>query len=69
MPAYHTFDLRVGAKSGQWRFSLYVQNLTDEFGITAADPRSTVITSPYAKIYAMSLIRPRTVGISVARTF
>jgi outer membrane receptor protein involved in Fe transport len=69
MPAYHTFDLRVGAKTGPWRFSLYVQNLTDEFGITAADARSTSVTSPYAKIYAMSLIRPRTVGFSIARNF
>jgi outer membrane receptor protein involved in Fe transport len=69
MPAYQTVDLRAGAISGPYRISLYVQNVTDEVGITAADPRSTVATSPYAKIFAMSLIRPRTIGISIARTF
>jgi outer membrane receptor protein involved in Fe transport len=69
MPSYQSADLRAGIETGPYRATLYVQNVTDEFGITAADARSTTITSPFAKIFAMSLIRPRTIGVSLSRTF
>jgi outer membrane receptor protein involved in Fe transport len=69
MPKYETVDLRAGVINGPYRFTLYVQNVTDKIGITAADARSTSITSPYARIFAMSLTRPRTIGLSISRKF
>jgi outer membrane receptor protein involved in Fe transport len=61
-PAYTKVDLRAGAKTGQWRFNIYVNNATDRRGLIGGG-RGNI--PPQAFLY----IKPRTVGMSVVRTF
>lgn len=66
-PEYTTFDLRAGLKTAQWSANLFVSNLTDKRGIVGGSSRLS--TTTFAAPYAISYIRPRTVGLSLARNF
>ena len=62
-PAYTKFDLTGGARTGDGvTVNLYATNVTDKRGILEGGTGSSIPTSFY-------YIRPRTVGISVAKTF
>jgi outer membrane receptor protein involved in Fe transport len=76
LPAYSQWDASSGLKSGPWTAELYVRNLFDKRGIesksiqctetTCGDPDG--LTQIGGKIYS-TVIRPRTIGLRVGRTF
>lgn len=59
-PAYAKTDLRTGAIYASWTFSLYGSNICDRRGILSTNP---VLQDSY------QYIQPRTIGLSVAKTF
>lgn len=61
-PAYARMDLRGGAKYESWAVNLFVNNLADKRGLLTGGLGTTV---PAAFTY----IQPRTVGLSVSKTF
>ena len=76
LPAYSQWDVSTGLKSGPWTGELYVRNLFDKRGIeskaiqcsetTCGDPGDATIIG--GKIYS-TVIRPRTIGLKIGRTF
>ena len=62
LPSYTKLDLRAGVDYGTWRVNLYVNNVTDKRGVL--DGGLDLIPTN-AFIY----IQPRTVGMSVSKTF
>jgi hypothetical protein len=64
--SYYTLDFRVAAYAGRWSLELYGKNLTDEMGITNVDASGLAIPNG---AYGLSLIRPRTIGLSVGVRF
>jgi iron complex outermembrane recepter protein len=61
-PSYTKTDLRAGVKYASWTVNAFVNNVTDERGLING---GVGYFYPAARIY----ITPRTVGLSVARTF
>jgi iron complex outermembrane recepter protein len=61
-PAYNRADLRAGVRHGFWRADLFVNNLTDERGVLAGG-------IGYQPTFAFVYIQPRTIGLSVSRSF
>jgi outer membrane receptor protein involved in Fe transport len=60
MPGYAQTNLSAGARYNSWTANLYVNNLTDRRGVlSAADPQTSLI----------NYIQPRTIGVSLAKTF
>lgn len=59
-PGYVQTDLRAGVNLDDWQFSLYADNVANIRGITGS-------ALPYQELNAY--IQPRTVGVSVVRTF
>lgn len=66
LPAYSTLDLRTGVRSGPLAFTLFARNLTDARGRVGAAYRVT--TTP-ASGTAISVINPRTIGLSVGYSY
>jgi iron complex outermembrane receptor protein len=62
LPAYARTDLRAGAKYGPWTADLFVTNVADKRGLLTG---GTGAPLPYAFDY----IQPRTIGISLSRSF
>jgi iron complex outermembrane recepter protein len=62
---YVTLDLRAGVYLGRWSFGLYGKNLTDQRGITSIGEAGPLPNGALA----LGLIRPRTIGVSVATRF
>jgi iron complex outermembrane receptor protein len=62
LPAYAKADLRAGVTYGTWKTNLFVTNVTDRRGLLGGGAGNFI---PYAFQY----IQPRTVGLSVAKTF
>jgi outer membrane receptor protein involved in Fe transport len=60
-PAYDVADLHAGVSNDQWRLMLYAKNIGDARGQTA-DLNLGAFTR-------VSIIQPRTVGLSLSRTF
>jgi len=67
LPGYTTVNLRTGARYKSWVINLYVNNLGDERGIVGAAPNVTAIGVTGG--YFGTVIQPRTVGLSVSRSF
>ncbi len=65
LPAYTKVDFRTGVKSGRWTTNLFVDNVTDRRGLLSGGIGEFLAYSPAAFTY----IQPRTVGISVSRSF
>jgi len=61
-PAYARTDLRAGIKYAQWTANLFATNVTDKRGLLGGGPGEA---QPYAFIY----IQPRTIGLSISRSF
>jgi outer membrane receptor protein involved in Fe transport len=61
LPGYAKTDLRVGFRSSSWVVDLYANNICDRRGALAGGDIAPV----FAKIY----LQPRTVGVSVSKTF
>jgi outer membrane receptor protein involved in Fe transport len=63
--SYTTVDLRTGVTWDQWSLELYGKNLTDEDGIT-----DILAPGNYPNgAGAVSLIRPRTIGLAIGARF
>ena len=61
-PSYMKTDLRAGARFDSWTANLFVNNLADKRGVLAGGAGTLNPT-------AFNYIQPRTVGLSVAKTF
>lgn len=59
LPAYSQWDLHGGLDSGDWEFNLFVNNVADERGVIGIG-----VLEKTARI-----IRPRTIGLSIAKDF
>jgi iron complex outermembrane recepter protein len=65
MPAFTTFNLHTGARYESWLMNLFVNNVADKRGITGYsfyDGASTAAD-------VATIIPPRTVGLSVSKSF
>jgi outer membrane receptor protein involved in Fe transport len=65
LPAYGTVDVRTGLNFDTFRVSLYVKNANDRRGYNGANAR----TLQPAGETAISLIQPRTVGVTLNASF
>lgn len=65
-PAYTQFNVRTGARSDSWLINLYINNVADKRGIVGL-VASTAVSAPGG--YYATVIQPRTVGLSVNKTF
>jgi outer membrane receptor protein involved in Fe transport len=65
LDGYATLNLRAGAYLGRWSVEVYGKNLTNERGVTVIDEPGAL---PNGAI-GLGLVRPRTVGVSVATRF
>ena len=63
LPSYTTVDLRAGVYSDDWRLTAYLKNVGDKRGVVEATTRGGT-SSPQA-----IFLQPRTVGVSVSRSF
>jgi outer membrane receptor protein involved in Fe transport len=63
LPSYTTVDLRGGLYNDDWKLNLYAKNLFDKRGVVEATTRGG--TSPAQAIF----LQPRTVGVTIARSF
>jgi len=61
-PAYTKTDARVGVRYQSWTVSVYANNITDERGVLLNG-------TDVGPSYAVNYITPRTVGVSVAKSF
>jgi iron complex outermembrane recepter protein len=59
LPAYAKTDVRLGANYGTWTFNLYGNNVADKRAIISGQPIGPVLT----------YIQPRTIGLSITKTF
>jgi outer membrane receptor protein involved in Fe transport len=76
LPAYMQWDAGTGLKSGPWSAELFMRNIFDKRGIeskaiqcpetTCGDPDG--LTAIGGKVYS-TVIRPRTIGLRIGRTF
>jgi len=62
LPGYASTDIRAGVIRDGWKWTLYANNLTNKQGLTNG---GTGYLLPYAYIY----IRPRTVGLTITKSF
>jgi iron complex outermembrane recepter protein len=62
LPAYAKLDLRAGTTYNTWTVNFYVNNVADKRGLISGGIGNQL---PYAFYY----IQPRTVGVSLAKTF
>jgi iron complex outermembrane receptor protein len=60
LPAYAQTDVRAGVKHDSWTLNLFANNVADRRGVLSAGV-------PFA--YVVNYIQPRTVGLSVVKTF
>lgn len=65
-PSYTTLDLRAGFETGRWTVELYGRNLTDEPGILSLSGFGPGVPGGAAQV---SIIRPRTIGLTVGVDF
>jgi outer membrane receptor protein involved in Fe transport len=69
LPSYNVFDLRLGVDFDRYSLELFAKNVTDErdpisFGGFGSTPPSSPDPNGQA-----SILRPRTVGVSVSARF
>jgi iron complex outermembrane receptor protein len=62
LPAYVKTDIRAGAKYDAWTANIYVNNVADKRGLISGGPGNII---PYSYFF----IQPRTIGLSVSRSF
>jgi outer membrane receptor protein involved in Fe transport len=60
LPGYAKADLHASVKYDSWTATLYVNNVADRRG---------VLNGGYFPPFAFQLIQPRTVGLSLVKTF
>jgi iron complex outermembrane receptor protein len=65
-PGYTTLNLLAGVRYESVQINLYLNNVTDVRGIVGAAP---YLSQGNPDGYAASIIQPRTIGVSVSRSF
>jgi outer membrane receptor protein involved in Fe transport len=65
LPAYQTIAARTGVRNDRWTLELFAKNLADTRGFTSA----AALTASPTGAYAMGIIQPRTIGVTVIATF
>ncbi len=65
LPAYQTIAARTGIRNDRWTLEIYAKNIADTRGFTSAAALTGSPTGPYA----MGIIQPRTIGVTVIATF
>lgn len=65
VPSYTTLDAHTGVDTNGWTVTFYAKNLTDKLGIISAAPAATNVPGTNQ----IDIIRPRTLGLSVVKTF
>jgi len=60
LPSYSQVDANFGLTAGAWTFNAFVNNVSDKRGVTGIAPFN---------VNAFNYIQPRTIGMTVARTF
>lgn len=66
LDSFTTLDLRAGVRNAGWTFSVFARNLTNEEGVLGGAPETA---GGGTGRYVLTLVRPRTIGLSVAREF
>jgi iron complex outermembrane receptor protein len=66
LPGYLTADLRTGIEDRDWTVTLYVKNVGDKMGYVNAQARDATTG---ISAYGVSLIQPRTVGLSINKNW
>jgi len=66
VPAYTQTDLHLGVRSGPWTGNLFIDNAANERGYTGATNAFT-LGNPFG--VNLTVIQPRTFGLSVSRNF
>jgi hypothetical protein len=76
LPGYNTINLRAGASRGQWSIDAYIKNLTNRRGFVQGSTfQNAVAVAGAANPVTgklednVTIITPRTFGISVSRNF
>jgi outer membrane receptor protein involved in Fe transport len=69
LPGYATLDLRAGLEHGLWTVEAYAKNVTDVRAYSEFDAYNSASYSNYATEWVATVLRPRTVGMSIARKF
>ena len=69
LPGYATVDLRTGLQHGPWTVEAYVKNLTDSRARSEATGLNDPNFANYSSQWTAVVLRPRTVGLSLAWTF
>jgi len=76
IPGYDTLDLRAGVNVGSWSIDVYAKNVTNERGIVSASSWENYVpvaaqTNPITGELEdnATMITPRTVGLSVTKSF
>ena len=64
LPSYNTYGARVGLDNDHWRWTLYGKNLSDSRGIT-----NYVSDGAPGLNGELSVIQPRTVGVTLSAKF
>jgi iron complex outermembrane receptor protein len=65
LPAFTTFNLHTGARYQSWLVNLFVNNVADKRGITGY----SFYDGPSTAAQVATIIPPRTIGLSVSKTF
>ena len=66
LPGYLTADLRTGIEAKDWAVTLYLKNVGDKMGYVNAQARNATTG---ISAYGVSLIQPRTVGLTITRNW
>jgi outer membrane receptor protein involved in Fe transport len=66
LPGYTSADLRAGVEGMDWGVTLYVKNIGDKVAFVNAQARNATTG---ISAYGVSLIQPRTIGLSVDKTW
>ncbi len=69
LPGYTTLDLRTGVEHGPWTVEAYVKNLTDAQSYSETVGLNNPTYSNYSNQWTAAVLRPRTVGVSLAFKF
>ena len=67
-PGYASVNLQAGVRYAPWLFNLFANNVGDKRGIMGSQTCCSM-TNPTATGAYLSVIQPRTVGLSVSRDF
>ncbi|HWU76236.1 MAG TPA: TonB-dependent receptor [Rhodanobacter sp.] len=69
VPAYHILNLRAGVDNGPWNIGVYAKNLTNERGIVQGATAGQLNGVTGEMEDNVTIITPRTFGVSVSRSF